>query len=75
MWLFIIKHTCWLRWLYYIVVFKLQNVSLTLKFDSDCAVEIIWFRTQILYYICFNYMEHSQNIACEVPNAGMDVSK
>ena len=75
MWLFILKHTCWFRWLYFTVVFRLQNVSLILKFDSDYAVEIIWYRTQILYYMCFNYTEHSQNIACEVPKVGMGVSK
>lgn len=50
-------------------------MSLILKFDSDYAVEIIWYRTQILYYMCFNYTEHSQNIACEVPKVGMGVSK
>jgi len=75
MWLFIFKHTCWFRWLYFTVVFKLQNVSLILKFDSDCAVEIFGSGHKFYITLCFNYTEHSQNIACEVPKVGVGVSK
>jgi hypothetical protein len=42
---------CWFRWLYFTEVFKLQNVYLILKFDTDCAVEVIWFRTNCVLHM------------------------